>query len=348
VGRPDASVEPTRLMAELEGGRGSLSGTPGGSRVLFIGGSGRSGSTLLDLVLGRIRGAWPVGELSYLWLRGLKENELCGCGETFHDCPFWREVGREAFGGWGRVDPDEAVRLRAAVDRVRYIPLMVAGGASPSFRRRLARYAALLEAVYRAIHRVSGASVIVDSTKHVSTAFLLRRAPAVDLRIVHLVRDSRGVAHSWTKETRKPEAVGRDAYLDTYRPTRMAGRWLTYNLLFHALRASAAVPSAVIRYEDLVRHPMETVRRVVDLAGLPLREEDVRWLREGWVPIEPEHTIAGNPMRFRHGKMPLRLDEEWRQKMRSRDRFIVSAVTSPLLLRYGYLGQRRAGAVPRT
>jgi hypothetical protein len=317
--------------------RTSLPNVRPGPRVLFIGGSGRSGSTLLDLMLGQVSGAWPVGELSYVWLRGLKENELCGCGRPFRDCPFWGAVGIEAFGGWDRLDPDETVRLRASVDRVRYIPLMVTPSASSAYRRRLARYAELLHAVYEAVRRVSGASVIVDSTKHVSTAFLLRQVPGLDLRIVHLVRDSRGVAHSWTKEMRKPEVIGQEAYLDTYGPARMGARWLTYNLLFHLLRADRAVPSELIRYEDLIRRPMSTVRRVFDVAGLSVSDQDVGWLREGWVPIEAEHTIAGNPMRFQHGRMPLRLDEKWRHSMERRDRYVVSAVTSPLLLRYGYL-----------
>jgi hypothetical protein len=315
-------------------------GTPG-ARVLFIGGSGRSGSTLLDLILGQVPGAWPVGELSYIWLRGLKENELCGCGRSFRECPFWMEVGIEAFGGWERLDPEATVRLRAGVDRVRYIPWMVVPAASPNYKRRLARYSELLGRLFRAIHKVSGASVIVDSTKHVSSANLLRRVPGLDLRIVHLVRDSRGVAYSWTKEMKKPEVVKGDAYLDTYAPARMGARWLGYNLLFHQLRADREVPSALIRYEDLIQSPVSTIERVVDVAGLDLRDQDFGWLREGWVPIEAEHTIAGNPMRFQHGRMELRLDEKWRESMNPADRFIVSTVTAPLLLRYGYL--RRQG-----
>jgi Sulfotransferase family len=311
------------------------------ARVLFIGGSGRSGSTLLDLILGQVPGAWPVGELSYVWLRGLKENELCGCGRPFRECPFWKEVGIEAFGGWERLDPEATVGLRARVDRVRYMPWMMVPAASPNYKRRLDRYAELLRRLFVAIHKVSGASVIVDSTKHVSSASLLRQVPGLDLRIVHLVRDSRGVAYSWTKEMKKPEVVEGDAYLDTYAPARMGARWLGYNLLFHALRADPAIPSALVRYEDLIRSPVSTIERVVDVAGLDLRDQDVGWLREGWVPIEAEHTVAGNPMRFQHGRMELRLDEKWRERMTPADRYVVSAVTSPLLLRYGYL--RRQG-----
>ena len=74
-----------------------------GVPVLFIGGLGRSGSTLVDRVLGQTPGVCSVGELVFLWERGLLANERCGCGEPFDGCPFWKEVGVRAFGDAARV-----------------------------------------------------------------------------------------------------------------------------------------------------------------------------------------------------------------------------------------------------
>ena len=48
------------------------------------------------------------------------------------------------------------------------------------------------------------------------------------------------------------------------------------------------------------------------------------------------HTVAGNPARHRHGLVPMRLDDEWRTAMPTRDRRLVTAMTYPLLRRYGY------------
>jgi hypothetical protein len=329
-GRPD--------LSKPSDGRGAF--------VLYIGGSGRSGSTLLDLMIGQVGGCCSVGELSSIWIRGLVENELCGCGTPFGSCPFWSQVGEEAFGGWNRVDPKRIGRLQATVDRTRYIPLMLAPTAPALYRARMARYAEVLGRLYGAIHRVSGAAVIVDSTKRPSTGFLLRKVPRLELRLIHLVRDSRGVAHSWTKEVRKPEVVERDAYLDTYNPFRMGIRWVMYNSLIDLLGLDPAIPSGLVRYEDLVRHPHRMVRRILELAGLTLADEDLAGIGSGWVRIAAAHTIAGNPMRFRHGRVPLRVDEEWRRQLRPLDRDVVSAITLPLLARYGYL-RRRGEAAPR-
>jgi len=87
--------------------------------VLYIGGWGRSGSTLLAHVLGEVPGFVSVGELRYVWQAGPGANELCGCGLQFAECPFWTAVGEQAFGGWDKVDVDEVLALESAVLRHR-------------------------------------------------------------------------------------------------------------------------------------------------------------------------------------------------------------------------------------
>ena len=47
----------------------------------------------------------------------------------------------------------------------------------------------------------TGTEIVVDSSKHPSLAFCLRTSD-VDLRVVHVVRDIRGVAYSWSKTIR--------------------------------------------------------------------------------------------------------------------------------------------------
>src|SRR5690349_2184383 len=71
--------------------------------VLFIAGAARSGSTLLDRVIGMHEGFCSSGELTFIWQRSYRENQLCGCGVPFHECEFWREVSDTAFG----LEPDE-------------------------------------------------------------------------------------------------------------------------------------------------------------------------------------------------------------------------------------------------
>ena len=308
------------------------------TRVLYVGGFGRSGSTLLDRVLAQVGGCVAVGELVHLVQRGLIDDERCGCGEPFSECPFWSEVGVAAFGlgGWSAVDAPAIRRQQRALDRNRRIPAMVL----PRWGRRSAATAELgawFGRIYAAVADVSGASVVVDSSKHASTAFLLRRAPGLDLRVVHLVRDSRGVAYSWAKRVQRPEVTGGATEMPRYGAGRAAAKWLSYNSLFHLL-AATGVPTLPLRYEQLVAEPRAALQSVLALAGVDAAAERFGFVDPDGpaVDLAPSHSVAGNPMRFRSGHLELVLDEEWRERMPAGSRSVVTAITAPLLTSYGY------------
>ena len=311
--------------------------SPRSVRVLYVGGVGRSGTTLLDRILGEIPGVASVGELDNMWLRGLDENELCGCGKHFHDCEFWDGVGRRAFGGWERLDSQEMLARKREVDRHRYLPLMLAPGVSTRFERGLRVFGPYLLSLYRAIEREAGSEVVVDSSKHGAYALLLHQLPDLDLRIVHMVRQSHGVAYSWTKKKRRLEVPDRSVYMARYSPWTMGTRWMSYNLMMEFLGA-IGVPTLRIRYEDLVVRPREVVDEIVRFAGIDTTPADLDFIGPTSVRLSPSHGASGNPMRLSHGDVDLRLDEEWRAKMGARDRRIVSSLTWPLLKRYGYGG----------
>ena len=128
------------LISDLVEPQPAAAEQAGQLRVVFIGGQGRSGSTLLERALGQLPDVVSVGETVHLWDRGLRDNELCGCGQPFSACPFWSEVGQLAFGGWDRLDADDAVDLRFSVDRNRYLPLLIKPSLSRSYQRRHQQY----------------------------------------------------------------------------------------------------------------------------------------------------------------------------------------------------------------
>jgi hypothetical protein len=299
--------------------------------VLFLGGLGRSGTTLVERVLARAPGVVAVGELVFLWERGVHLDERCGCGTSFGACPFWEAVGRRAFGGWDVAELQGVRELQRRVDRTRYVPLLLAPWIWPPFRDRLRRYAELVGRVYGAVAAESGAAVIVDSSKHVSTAALLRHVPGIRPRVVQLVRDPRGVAYSWSKDVERPDAEGsRMAMLG---PWRIAARWVTHDLLLELVRPRRG--GGRLRYEGFVADPEAVARHLLDVAGLaPTSAPAIG--AGGTVALVTDHTVAGNPLRFRTGEVEIRADVAWRERMPAADRRVVGALTYPLRVAYGY------------
>ena len=95
-------------------------------------------------------------------------------------------------------------------------------------------------------------------------------------------------------------------------------------------------PGMVLRYEALLENPREGLERILAHAGEPVTPESFAFLGDGWVDLGVDHTVAGNPMRFHQGRLDLRLDRAWTTKLPARDRKVVTAITWPLQLRYGY------------
>lgn len=334
---------PTRLRPRSRSTEKSTVTTGGGApddaraavTVVYIGGDARSGSTLLELILDHVPGFTAVGELNYIWERGLMKNELCGCGRRFRECPFWQRVGEEAFGGWEELDVNEMLKLERSVTRLRRWPLLfLARLQGRSFKKAVRKYAGRMERVYLAVAAVSACPIVVDSSKSPCLALLLGLMPSVRPRIIHMVRDSRGVAFSWTRHVLRSGAAA-GSYMPTFTPWHSSIVWTVKNLE-HELMRARGIPHLFVRYESLVRSPRREIDRVLDYADVVVPERDRAFLDEGAITLGTNHTVSGNPMRFRRGRTPVKLDDEWRSAMSLRQRVLVSVVTAPLLLAYRY------------
>src|SRR5438067_3812716 len=136
-------------------------------RVLYIAGLPHSGSTVLARVLGEVDGLFAAGEV-YALSERIAYGDRCGCGELLGECPFWTAVLRRAF-----PDGDGLPRVRTERRWIRgrtLVPLVFGRD-----RERLRAYRDDLARLYRAIASVSGARVVVDSSKSPTYAWILQR-----------------------------------------------------------------------------------------------------------------------------------------------------------------------------
>ncbi|MFC4058458.1 sulfotransferase [Planomonospora corallina] len=315
-----------------------MSDRPSPTRVVFLGGLGRSGTTLLERLLGELPGCAALGEVVHLWTRGVLADEACGCGEPFHSCPFWGKVGERAFGGWSAERAERVLALRARVDRTRRIPALTrllaeeraGAGAwrSPAVTEELGEYVTAYRRLYEAAAEVADSPVVVDSSKHASLAFCLAAA-GVDVHVVHVVRDPRAVAHSWRRRVTRPE---NGTAMTNWSPARTSLHWLAQNLGLELL-AREGVPVTRVRYEDLLAAPARTLRRLAAVLGV---QPSLDFLGDGEVSLSVAHTASGNPMRFTVGRIGLSRDDGWRAGAASRQWSLVTALTWPLMIRYDY------------
>lgn len=303
-------------------------------KILYVGGYSRSGSTLLGRVLGEAQDTVFVGETRFLWSRGLVDNVKCGCGEPFRSCPFWSAVGEDAFGGWDRVDVELLIEIDRVTNLIAALPFYWLPWLRPRLRDTINDYAAHLTSLYVAISRVAGAKTIIEISKDPTFAYLLMRMPGSDVRVLHLVRDSRAVAYSWTRKRREPSPIGGQEFMEQVSPARTARSWVTWNAAFHAFSVARS-PYLKLTYESFIADPRGVLRQLSSFAdeALVLPESQ---LTDTEVNLSDHHIFSGNPMRTSTGWLPLRLDNEWQTRLSTAQLAEVTAITLPLLMLYGY------------
>ena len=318
-------------------------------KVLSIVGAGRSGTTVLASILGEVEGFASAGELRWLWERGVRARRPCACGQAPAECEIWSHVIT------GVLEQVEAGRPGTTVDEIVAAQHEVARRYNFGRVLRAARsehhgwpalelVRTVTWAACEAFADVTGAQVVVDTSKRPVDAAVLAGLDDVDHYVLHIVRDPRAVVHSWGRP--KTYTTGGETMTMGARGlVSSARRWTSSGLFAEALRRQVP-PSRWLhmRYEDFARSPRSAIEAIVDLVGetgaaAPFTDDQT-------VVLRPSHIVAGNPSRFTTGAVTIRADEEWRRRMSRRDRALVDLMTMPLMLRYGYARPRVRAHAP--
>lgn len=303
-------------------------------KVLYVAGWGRSGSTILGRILGQVRDFFLVGELRYVWDRGLIENRLCSCGAPFRECQVWQEILAEAFGDGDHVDARRLLGLRDRTLRTRHLLTPAIDGVQTRVTQ-MREYHGALERLYRAVRDVRRSRVVVDTSKFPSYGYVLQHTPGIDLYVLHLVRDPRAVAYSWASR-RKPRLDRRDGPSKNMTPHGFVESslvWDEWNLAIENVWRRKPERYMLLRYEDFVESPQNSVRSILQFLG---EEAETPFVGEREIAMEVPHTFSGNPDRFQSGAVTIEPDKGWKHDMNFARQAMVTALTWPGLVRYGY------------
>ncbi len=313
-------------------------------KVLYVGGTGRTGSTVLARLLGELPGWFSAGELAFLWRYGLVAGGRCSCGDPIAECELWSEVLARAVATTGPIDAERMVKLRRRFWSV-HLPLMVSGTLTRRGLARLEEFPTVVEAVYREAASATGATVLVDSSKEPHYSFILRERTDLDLYFLHLVRDPRAVGHSWRRPRREIGFAG-DVETEHRGPVRASAYYDVSNVAAEALWRAMGDRYRIMRYEDFATDPAAAVGALGEFVGEPVDPQTV--LNGRSFVASDQHLTWGNPNRFEAGKMEIRSSERWRDELGAIRAAALTALCGPVARRYGYAWRPRArlGALP--
>lgn len=297
------------------------------TKVLYVAGWGRSGSTILGTTLGQVQNYFLAGELRQIYGRGLIHNQRCGCSLPFNECPVWQKILLEVYGTSEGISPEKVFRTRDFKLRDRHLLLLNRARIDRLIEPNRQEWVANIRKLYRGIETVSGARVIIDTSKFPSYLYLLTQIADLDVRVLHLFRDPRASAYSWSRRPRARITPRQGVAESTW-------KWIHLNLATERVVTMTGVDYLKIRYEDFVSNPENWMKRISNFL-----EEDyspVKFSEDGTVRLQPTHAFHGNPSRLHHGAVKLQEDNEWRACLPLHEKLFISGISAPWIKRYGY------------
>jgi hypothetical protein len=240
-------------------------------RIVGISGSGRTGSTLLSLLLTQHKNVFNVAQLRDLWAACLADAS-CTCGQRLTSCRVWSSAVAAVFG------PDTTAGLvvmkgaqkRFFVDAA-HLNDWSDAIALDALAARHGMYLGQLAAFLDRLQDVTGVATFVDTSKSPEMALAFSMTEGTDVRVLNLARDPRAVAVSWRQRRGRISAAWKFSRV-------WAERQRTLEVWSRRLGDSFRQ----VRYEDFAAEPKRTVEAIQAWAGLPATP---------WLFDAPDHAV---------------------------------------------------------
>jgi hypothetical protein len=299
--------------------------------IIYIAGYGRSGSTLLAIVLGSHHQVTSLGEVNYLLEDWTLPNRRCSCGQPFNECEFWR-------GLFPKAPPSpELTALIQRLESLLFLAHLVLG-IIPD--RGKETYADFQRRLFSQVASYNGTILAVDSSKSAHAAvgrpWALKRVAGLDVYMLPLVRNGYACMESIMVTGSNWAMEGRPGAKKKKTVVRSTLGWLSANLWPSILGRSLGPERYLrLRFEDFLAEPESSLEKIGRFCGFDPREIIERIKRDDSFPVG--HMTGGNRIRLEE---KIRLTQGRPQcrgeRLRQRDRRLFTLLGGWLNRFYGY------------
>ena len=298
--------------------------------VVYIASTGRSGSTILELLLNTLDQVWSMGEIYTLpW--EVYQRGACGCGHGVNGCQFWAPILNSL-----KKKPEyqrQISKFREHSYGGRFVrPLFLLNillRGRLFGRKDINRFCRANDFLFSGI--AAGAEIhreniryLIDASKDFYRLHWLLYCHRINVRVIHIVKDPRGYVYS----NIKGEKAG--GLKRTLLAIRMSLKYAIENTIIEfVMRQTLRENIFFMRYEDLAANPEVAIQRVSRWLDIPFQSNMMNGFRKN-----ENHAIAGNLTR--HLKTDIVMDEEWKTGLEPRLKKIISCMTGLKAKQYGY------------
>ncbi len=278
--------------------------------IIYLLSTGRSGSTLLSLLLDNHSSIFSLGEVKNL-PAFIRLHWRCGCGVDINNCEFWESILKiyhEDLCAFSLLSTEEGKFKRM-------LRFLYPTNISLKDRIRIK----LEYEIYNSILKKTNTNWLVDSSKDFNRLLYLINSKLFNIKVIFLARDGRGFVNSMKKPLHFQALVRNN--LDPMPVWKSSIVWSKRNLInlcmvTHILKKKDWI---MVRYEELADNPSKELKRICSFIGIKYEESMFDFSKN------TNHNIGGNRMRFKKNQ-EIKLDEDWKCNLTKKERVIFSFI----------------------
>ena len=258
--------------------------------------SGHSGSTLTNLILGTSKNAFSLGEIDNfqsfieekeVMITKRKSSEyICDCGHKLNSCKYWKDIVKE-------VKVDKLFpRKQTSWQRVQsLINILLNVNTAKNYQDKQ-----LFSLYLKQAQKTKGkqVNILIDSSKNIRRLHYLTKLKNIDLKVIWIVKDGRGVVRSYDKR--------KQHWIPTYTS------WVFLNMLTGVVfRRIKKKNKLRYSYDAFAQKPGQHLTTINKKFGTQVDLKN--YVKQ--VNKEQYHNFEGNMMRQRQLKA-ITYDQSWK------------------------------------
>ena len=281
------------------------------TNIIYIMGAGRSGTTALATFLGNNNEIENIGEM-HQFFEYLDGNKECSCGKSLNECNFWRNKIDFPIQNFSKNIRQLSEKMESHSGIIKHI-------LSSFSKIEYEQYIALHQLILDSIQSDTKKSIVLDSSKYLGRVLALNKLDNIELKIIYVVRDVRGVINSFSKKVQTSKS-----------PLSTIVYYMLVNLVAEFISRFILRKKVIkIRYEDLINNPNSLFDRLEGFLNLNLK--DIKDKIGKQKSFEIGHIIGGNRLK-KNKEIYYTKDVSWEKKFNWVERSIYYILASPIMI----------------
>lgn len=252
-------------------------------KVIYIMGTARSGTTLLEIMLSEAESIYGFGELTHSLKDGLIEHKACSCDQDVWNCHVWKSVLNEYL----YEDHEKVVDANNLI-RTHEHHLYFFNNLLNFYKNTVNSYNSINKQLFDNAKEVTGKPVLLDSSKYPGRALSLNKYLSDKIFIVCMTRSPEGLIKAFQKKDAGEQ-----------QPKNLFHIFLYYTYVLLCCRIvlwKYPQQSICITYEELCNYPEKTLQKIQRLSQVSL-EIPISKISEQ-EEFQIHHILTGNRLRY--------------------------------------------------